>query len=129
MSGGWKPPRKVRSRSAGLGRSALTVPVIGMGTWRTFDTDEDRRPLVDAAIESGIDLFDSSPMYGQAEATLARALEGNRKRVRVATKIWTAGVEDGRAQADFALRLFDWVDVYQVHNLVNAPAQLGCSSD
>ena len=107
-----------------LGRSALTVPVIGMGTWRTFDTDEDRRPVVEAAIASGIDLFDSSPMYGRAEATLARALEGNRKRVQVATKIWTASAEEGRAQADFALRLFDWVDVYQVHNLVNVPAQL-----
>jgi aryl-alcohol dehydrogenase-like predicted oxidoreductase len=107
-----------------LGQSTLTVPVIGLGTWRTFDTDEDRRPVVEAAIESGIDLFDSSPMYGRAEATLARALEANRNRAQVATKIWTAGVEDGRAQADFALQLFDRVDVYQVHNLVNVPAQL-----
>src|ERR1700694_160912 len=75
-----------------LGQSELTVPVMGMGTWRTFDTDEDRRPVVSAAIESGIDLFDSSPMYGRAEATLGRAFGG--------------------------------VDVYQVHNLVNVPAQL-----
>jgi len=107
-----------------LGQSELTVPVIGMGTWRTFDTDEDRRPVVSAAIESGIDLFDSSPMYGRAEATLARALEGMRERVQVATKIWTASAEEGRSQADHALRLFGWVDVYQVHNLVNVPAQL-----
>src|ERR1700694_1294809 len=107
-----------------LGQSELTVPVIGMGTWRTFDTDEDRRPVVSAAIESGIDLFDSSPMYGRAEATLARALEGMRERVQVATKIWTASAEEGRSQADHALRLFGWVDVYQVHNLVNLPAQL-----
>jgi aryl-alcohol dehydrogenase-like predicted oxidoreductase len=95
-----------------------------MGTWRTFDTDEYRSPVVDAAIESGIDLFDSSPMYGRAEATLARALDGKRERLQVATKIWTASAEEGRSQADYALRLFDWVDVYQVHNLVNVPAQL-----
>jgi aryl-alcohol dehydrogenase-like predicted oxidoreductase len=95
-----------------------------MGTWRTFDTDEDRRPVVDAAIESGIDLFDSSPMYGRAEATLARALEGKRERVQVATKIWTASAEEGRSQAEYAIRLFEWVDVYQLHNLVNVPAQL-----
>src|SRR6202521_5937463 len=107
-----------------LGQSELTVPVLGMGTWCTFDTDEDRRPVVSAAIESGIDLFDSSPMYGRAEATLARALEGMRERVQVATKIWTASAEEGRSQADHALRLFGWVDVYQVHNLVNVPAQL-----
>ena len=107
-----------------LGKSALTVAVIGMGTWRTFDTDADRRPLVDAAIDSGIDLFDSSPMYGKAEATLARAVVGMRERVQIATKIWTAGAAEGRAQADRALRLFGHVDVYQVHNLVNVPAQL-----
>ncbi len=107
-----------------LGTTALTVPVIGMGTWRTFDTDEDRRPVVNTAVESGIDLFDSSPMYGRAEATLARALQGTRDRVQVATKVWTASAEEGRSQTDHALRLLDWVDIYQVHNLVNVPAQL-----
>jgi aryl-alcohol dehydrogenase-like predicted oxidoreductase len=95
-----------------------------MGTWRTFDTGEDRRSLVSAAIDAGIDLFDSSPMYGRAETVLARALDGMRDRVLVATKIWTASAEEGRAQADHALRLFGSIDVYQVHNLVNVPAQL-----
>src|SRR5258708_12454051 len=95
-----------------------------MGPWRTFNTEEDRRPLVVAATEEGIDLFDSSPMYGRAEAALARALEGIRDRVLVASKIWTASGDEGRAQAEHALRLFGLVDVYQVHNLVNAPAQL-----
>jgi aryl-alcohol dehydrogenase-like predicted oxidoreductase len=107
-----------------LGRSDVTVPAIGMGTWRTFDTDEDRRPLVEVAIASGIDLFDSSPMYGRAEVTLARALAGIRKRVVVATKIWTSSAEEGTAQADHMLRLFGHVDIYQVHNLVNVPSQL-----
>ncbi|MEP7104676.1 MAG: aldo/keto reductase [Chloroflexota bacterium] len=108
-----------------LGRTDLIVPAIGMGTWRTFDTDEDRRPLVEAAMKAGIDLFDSSPMYGRAEATLARALDGIRDRVLVATKVWTPDADEGRAQAEQALRRFGTVDVYQVHNLVNVPAQLG----
>jgi aryl-alcohol dehydrogenase-like predicted oxidoreductase len=107
-----------------LGRSEVTLPAVGMGTWRTFDTDENRRPLVDFAIASGVDLFDSSPMYGRAEAALARALAGIRERVVVATKIWTSSAEEGAAQADHALRLFGHVDIYQVHNLVNVPAQL-----
>jgi aryl-alcohol dehydrogenase-like predicted oxidoreductase len=107
-----------------LGQTSIEVPAIGMGTWRTFDTEQDRRPLVAAAIEAGIDLFDSSPMYGRAEAALARALDGIRDSVLVATKIWTSSAEEGRAQAEHALRLFGLVDVYQVHNLVNVPAQL-----
>ena len=107
-----------------LGRTDLTVPAIGMGTWRTFDTDEDRRALVEAALAAGIDLFDSSPMYGRAEATLARALDGLRDRVLVATKVWTPDAAAGRAQAEKALGRFGTIDVYQVHNLVNLPAQL-----
>ena len=105
------------------------VPAIGMGTWQTFDTEVDRAPLVKAAIEAGIDLFDSSPMYGRAEATLARALTGIREHVTVATKIWTASAAEGRAQASRALDLFGHVDIYQVHNLVNFPAQLALLED
>ena len=107
-----------------LGRTGIEVPAIGMGTWRTFDTEEDRRPLVEEALEAGMDLFDSSPMYGRAEATLARALAGRRERALVATKVWTEDAEAGRRQAENALRLFGTVDVYQVHNLVNLPEQL-----
>lgn len=107
-----------------LGRTSLTVPVIGMGTWRTFDTLEDRRPIVDEALEAGIDLFDSSPMYGRAEVALAAALEGRRDLVQVATKIWTPDPDEGRRQAELQLRLFGWVDVLQVHNLVSWQAQL-----
>jgi aryl-alcohol dehydrogenase-like predicted oxidoreductase len=107
-----------------LGRSSLSVPAIGMGTWRTFDTTEDRAPLVEVAISSGITLFDSSPMYGRAEGVLAAALQGRREQVQVATKIWTESAEEGRRQAENALRLFGHVGIYQVHNLLNWKAQL-----
>lgn len=107
-----------------LGRTTLTVPVIGMGTWRTFDTLEDRRPIVDEALEAGIDLFDSSPMYGRAETALAAALEGRRDLVQVATKIWNPDPDEGRRQAELQLRLFGHVDILQVHNLVSWNAQL-----
>jgi len=95
-----------------------------MGTWRTFDTRADRRGLVEEALAAGVDVFDSSPMYGRAEDTLARALRGLRDRVIVATKVWTPDAGQGRRQAEHALSLYGTVDVYQVHNLVNVPAQL-----
>jgi aryl-alcohol dehydrogenase-like predicted oxidoreductase len=63
-------------------------------------------------------------MYGRAEAVLAKAIEGRRDRVLIATKVWTNDPDEGRQQADYALRLYGHVDVYQVHNLVNVPAQL-----
>jgi diketogulonate reductase-like aldo/keto reductase len=95
-----------------------------MGTWQTFDAAEDQTAIVDEAISAGMNLFDSSPMYGRAEDTLAKALKGRRDRAIIATKIWTSSPSEGREQANHALRLFGRVEIYQVHNLVNWPAQL-----
>ena len=108
-----------------LGRSGHTVPVVGMGTWRTFDVsgsaEEARsREIVSAALADGARLFDTSPMYGRAERLLARCLEGRRDEALVATKVWTPSGPDGRAQIQRALEWYGGrVDIYQVHNLVN----------
>ena len=110
-----------------LGSSGLRVPVIGIGTWRTFDVrsardEEHAAAIVRAALDLGITLFDSSPMYGEAERVLGRALAigDARSRAIVATKVWTRSAADGQRQTEAALRFFGGrVDLYQVHNLVN----------
>ncbi|HEX2170863.1 MAG TPA: aldo/keto reductase, partial [Dehalococcoidia bacterium] len=106
-----------------LGNTSLEVPVIGMGTWRTFDVwgaaEETAHRIVDEAIAAGATFFDSSPMYGQAERVLGAALAPRRAGVLVATKVWTASAAEGRTQADRALAFFGgWIDLYQIHNLV-----------
>jgi len=106
-----------------FGATRLEVPVIGMGTWKTFDVRgeqvEKRSEVVDAALASGVTFFDSSPMYGEAERVLGRTLKGRRERAIVATKLWTSDDREAEAQITAALRFFDGrVDVYQVHNLV-----------
>jgi len=107
-----------------LGATGLDVPVVGMGTWQTFDVRGARdeahaRTITSAAIDRGVNFFDSSPMYGHAERVLGQAINGNRDRVRVATKIWARSEEEGRQQADAALEYYGGhVDLYQVHNLV-----------
>ena len=94
-------------------------PVVGLGTWRTFDRDAGlARRVVDAAGSAGCRVVDSSPMYGGAEASLAAALDGRRAEVDVATKIWADSVEEGRAQFAAQLRWFGHVEVEQIHNLV-----------
>jgi len=107
-----------------LGRSDIKVPVIGMGTWRTFDVRserdvEDRCRIVHAALAAGTTLFDTSPMYGEAERVLARALEGRRESAIVADKVWTSSAREGREQIRRALAWYGGtVDIYQIHNLV-----------
>ncbi|HEV2146995.1 MAG TPA: aldo/keto reductase [Longimicrobiaceae bacterium] len=108
-----------------LGSTGLTVPVVGMGTWQTFDVrggpaERNARDVVDAALEGGARFFDSSPMYGEAERVLGGALEGRRGEAQVATKMWARSAEEGRAQVERALGFFGGrVELYQVHNLVS----------
>ena len=107
-----------------LGRTALAVPVIGMGTWKTLDVrgardEADRRAVVDAAFAAGTTLFDTSPMYGESERVLAAALSGRRDRAIVADKVWTSSPTEGLAQVGRALAWYEGrVDIYQIHNLV-----------
>jgi diketogulonate reductase-like aldo/keto reductase len=95
-------------------------PVVGLGTWNTFDGDATlARQVVAAAFEAGTRLFDSSPMYHGAEAALGVALAGVRDEATVATKIWAGSLEEGHEQ--FARQL-EWygghVEVEQIHNLL-----------
>ena len=94
-------------------------PVVGLGTWNTFGGDAGRaRDVVSAALDAGLRSFDSSPMYGGAEASLADALEGRRDEAQVLTKIWSRDPAEARRQLDAQLRWYGRVEVEQIHNLV-----------
>jgi len=115
-------------RQRAFGRTGIELPAIGFGTWSVFDVgDDDPRParVVEAALEGGARLFDSSPMYGRSERALARALGGRRDEAFVATKIWAESASEGREQLARQLELYDGrVDLLQVHNLVAWEAHL-----
>jgi diketogulonate reductase-like aldo/keto reductase len=93
-------------------------PVVGLGTWNTFGGDAAlAEEVVGAALGEGYRLFDSSPMYGGAEASLGTALRHGRDDVRVATKIWSSSTDAGREQFRRQLEWFGRVEVEQIHNL------------
>jgi diketogulonate reductase-like aldo/keto reductase len=101
-------------------------PVVGLGTWNTFGGDEElARDVAGAAFSAGTRFFDSSPMYGHAERSLAVALEGLREEATVATKVWAPTVEQARDQFVRQLEWFGSVDIEQVHNLVGWREHLG----
>src|SRR3954463_16517643 len=107
-----------------LGRGGPSVPVVGMGTWQTLDTRGERDDVVHAALDAGSRFLDTSPMYGRAQAVLAHGLEGRRDEAFVADKLWTPSDDDALAQAEYSLRLYGRVDLFQVHNLVGWGARL-----
>lgn len=102
----------------------MEVSAVGLGTWQVLDVrgreEEARHEVVRAALDSGITLFDSSPMYGEAERVLGDALaKHGRDRATVATKVWTPNDQEAERQIERALGFFGGrVELYQVHNLV-----------
>jgi aryl-alcohol dehydrogenase-like predicted oxidoreductase len=112
-----------------FGRTGLKVPVVGMGTWRTYDVRgaeaAARQAVTEAALETGANFFDSSPMYGEAERVLGRTLDGRRDEAIVATKVWSDDDDEAGRQIEAGLRFLGGrVDVYQVHNLVAAQRRI-----
>src|SRR5262245_41493805 len=110
-------------RAVRLGTTGLVVPVVGMGTWRTLDVAAsgvaNAHRIVDEAYRAGVRFFDTSPMYGRAEAVLGGALRDIRSDTLIATKVWASSVHEGRQQIDRALSVFGGrVDLYQIHNLL-----------
>lgn len=114
--------------------SGEPLPVIGLGTWQTFDvgaTAAERGPLQEvltAFVELGGRLIDSSPMYRRAEQVvgdLAAELD-LRDRLFVATKVWTSGREAGIRQMEESLRKLrgERLDLMQVHNLLDVDTHL-----
>lgn len=110
------------------------LPVIGLGTWQTFDVGADaavRAPLEIVLREFaalGGKLIDSSPMYGRSEdvaGDLIRKL-GLREKLFLATKVWTSGKAAGIVQMQESMKKLKAkpVELLQVHNLLDVETHL-----
>ena len=110
------------------------LPVIGMGSSRTFDVDagsDERAPLksvLQAFFDNGGGLIDSSPMYGNAETVLGDLLKdiSNKRMLFAATKVWTYGKQEGITQMRRSMQRMgvDKFDLMQIHNLRDWRVQL-----
>jgi diketogulonate reductase-like aldo/keto reductase len=108
-------------------RTGEALPVIGMGTYDTFDVGSpaDRAPLVEVMRlfhDAGGRVIDSSPMYGRAEQAVGDVLAELKKPADMfmATKVWTDGKEAGIAQMRSSMQKMGTggkMDLMQIHNL------------
>ena len=107
--------------------SGELLPVMGMGTSRTFDTAADAESLANltevlqAFFSGGGTVIDSSPMYGNAESRVGDVLRAmpEQPRLFAATKVWTTGRQQGIAQMEESARRMnvERFDLIAVHNL------------
>ncbi len=118
-----------RAATKPIPSSGERVPVIGMGTWRTFNVGTDRK-LMDSCVDvmksffaEGGGMIDSSPMYGSAQAVLGYGFQqmgGVPDTLFSADKIWTPDGGNTHTQAAEIRELWgiQKLDLLQIHNLV-----------
>jgi diketogulonate reductase-like aldo/keto reductase len=108
--------------------SKEALPLIGLGSWITFNVGEDEvarascADVMRAFFVSGGRMIDSSPMYGSSQAVIGYGLAklGHPSGLFAADKVWTSSGDDGPAQIE-ETRGFWGIprfDLLQVHNLL-----------
>lgn len=105
------------------------LPVIGCGTWQTFDVgtaSDERAPLAEVLrtlFEAGGSVIDSSPMYGRSEEVVGDLLTQQKAHDKafVATKVWTQGRDAGISQMRRSMQLLqdERIELMQIHNLLD----------
>ncbi|WEX90837.1 aldo/keto reductase [Sinorhizobium garamanticum] len=122
------------AQAAGMVRRAIPssgeeIPIIGLGTWITFNVGDDPvlqdecAAVMAAFFEGGGRMIDSSPMYGSSQPTIGYGLKklGYPDRLFSAEKVWISDPASGAEQIE-ASRAYWGVekfDLMQVHNLVS----------
>lgn len=119
--------------------SGEKLPVIGLGSWRTFDVGpgspqlKQLEEVLSLFVKLGGKVIDSSPMYGRAEGVIGElaAKSHLRDALFIATKVWTVGKEAGIAMMERSMDRFQTrrIDLMQVHNLVDVETQMSSLRD
>lgn len=110
--------------------SGERIPAIGLGSWLTFGIDPDdkyemaqRKKILQAFLNRGGGMLDSSPMYGTAQEVIGKCLKqiDDHEGLFSATKVWVSGQRKGVLQMERSRLLWglEQLDLMQVHNLLD----------
>ena len=120
-------PRRIITKP--IPSSGELLPVIGLGSWITFNVGDDPvardacAEVMRAFFEAGGRMIDSSPMYGSSQDVIGYGLGklgSDDGRVFSADKVWTSSGVRGPAQIEKSRQLWrvPRFDLLQVHNLL-----------
>mgnify|MGYP001577796687 FL=1 len=129
---GAEKPKALLRRA--IPRSGELLPVIGMGSWLTFDVGSDaaaravRLKVLQAFFDRGGAIVDSSPMYGSSEEVIGYCLKQieNKSALFAATKVWIYGQWLGKRQMEASRELWgvQRFDLMQIHNMLDWESHL-----
>lgn len=104
----------------GLGKTGEKLSIIGFGGIMLNDNSQDfANSMVAKAFELGVNYFDVSPRYGNAEERLGPALKSFRKDCFLACKTRERDAKGAQKDLDNSLKTLqtDYLDLYQLHEL------------
>jgi aryl-alcohol dehydrogenase-like predicted oxidoreductase len=123
------PAQEAAMQTRPIPRTGEAIPVIGLGTWQTFDVgagEDERaacREVLAEFLAAGGRVIDSSPMYGRAEEVTGDLVAelGKVGTPFLATKVWTRGKRDGIAEMKRSMTRMrtEKMDLMQIHNLLD----------
>ncbi|QMV18918.1 aldo/keto reductase [Granulicella sp. 5B5] len=143
------PIHTVRLGHTGMKVSPICLGMMTYGSkkWREWVLEEDEtRPIIQRAIEAGINFFDTADMYSVGESEvltgkLLREFQPRREELVIATKVFnpmsSAPNDQGlsrkhiMASIDASLKRLgvDYVDLYQIHRFdPNTPIEETCEA-
>lgn len=124
----WTQPSAARVLTRAVPSSGEALPVVGLGTWITFNIGDDPvlreecAQVMQAFFDAGGRLIDSSPMYGSSQYVVGHGLRQLRATDRVfsADKVWVTPGSRGATQIEASRRAWSVqrFDLLQVHNLL-----------
>jgi diketogulonate reductase-like aldo/keto reductase len=133
-SPGFSLPIKTSAITKTIPSSGEKLPVIGMGSWKTFDVGDDARDrafrvqVLQAFFDHGGAMIDSSPMYGSSEEVIGHCLGQikNMDALFATTKVWILGKWFGIKQMERSQKLWgvSRFDLMQIHNMLDWDAHI-----
>jgi len=105
-----------------LGRTGYSATLLGLGgegVLRTFDREEKAQAVIQAALEAGINYFETARAYSGSEAYLGRGLRGLRDKIFLTSKSHGRTRRDAEAHLHITLTKLDtdYLDLWQVHDV------------
>ncbi len=105
-----------------LGRTGVSVTILGLGgegVLRTYGYDKEAQAMIEAALEVGINYFETARAYSGSEAYLGKALKGHRDQIFLTSKSHGRSRKEAEAHLAASLRNLqtDHLDLWQVHDV------------
>jgi aryl-alcohol dehydrogenase-like predicted oxidoreductase len=105
-----------------LGKTGVSVTRLGLGgegILRTFNREKEALAMIEAALEAGINYFESARAYSGSEAYLGQGLKGHRERIFLTSKSHGRTYQEAMAHLTITLKNLDTdhLDLWQVHDV------------